>query len=77
MDSEWNILNSALKDTASSVLASLRRSYRENGYSGTGDLLLDDRLDVLLRSRVLVVHDVAEALTEAIKILKRLDSRRP
>ncbi len=77
MDSEWEILNSALKDTASSMLASLRRSYRENGHSSTKDLLLDDRLDVLLRSRVLVVHDVAEALSGAIDILKRLDSRRP
>jgi hypothetical protein len=75
MDSEWDILNSALKDTASSVLASLRRSYRENGHSSTNDLLLDDRLDVLLRSRVLVAHDVAVALSQAISILRRIESR--
>ena len=76
MTNEHDIFDDALRDTASSVLASLRRSNTALGYASERNILSDPRLEKLVRSRMSVSQDFAQALKDAVLISVRLDQAR-
>ena len=76
MTNESEFLEEALRDTASSVLVSLRRSHLALGYTAESNILFDPRLDRLVRARMVVQLEVAEAIRDSIAILTRLDAPR-
>ena len=76
MTNEHDIFDDALRNTASSVLASLRRSNTALGYASERNILSDPRLEKLVRSRMSTSQDFAQALKEAVLIIVRLDQAR-
>lgn len=76
MTIEHDVFEDALRDTASSVLASLRRSNTALGYASERNILSDPRLEKLVRSRMSVSRDFSQALKEAVLIIVRLDQAR-
>lgn len=76
MTNEHDIFDDALRNTASSVLASLRRSNTALGYASEHNILSDPRLEKLVRTRITVSQDFRQALNDAVLIVVRLEQTR-
>lgn len=75
MNDDDAIIHQALRDSAASVLSSLRKSSLKIGLDVKKDLLHDPRLDQMIRTRIIFVCDVAEAITQSVSMLIRIDER--
>lgn len=75
MNGDEKIIHEALRDSAASVLSSLRKSSLQTGLDVKNDLLHDPRLDRMIRTRIIFVCDVAEAITQSVSMLIRIDER--